>query len=314
MLDQHAAFRQELHLAARFFHKVNKHRDQMPDAAGGPAENEHILQHVSLAFEDIPEDMHESVRTLLMHPTEDKSLRQHVIDVAKNAAGGGWGEIEQVTNKLTCLHILSHLGHHAPYTYRVDSKVIRGSRPTPDKLKRLNAAGCGATVNLCKEMTNGDAELIDAAGLTGEMQTLHISITDNTPPDHGQVDELITYLESSPGRVYVHCEAGVGRTGVMVACYRMFQGWPLADALCEAKQFGCSMPDQLAFIENQASAPRSARPSQDDQPTEEKLRETAPMNKDPVGLDRALASSPIAPDPNTTGQQAQLPDASLQGH
>jgi protein-tyrosine phosphatase len=307
MLDQHAAFRQELHLAARFFHKVNKHRNQMPAAAGGPAENEHILQHVSLAFEDIPEDMHESVRTLLMHPTEDKSLREQVIDVAVNAAGGGYGEIERVTNQLTCLHILSHLSHHVPYTYRVDNRVIRGSRPTPDKLNKLNAGGCGATVNLCKEMNNGDADLIDAAGLTGMMQTLHIKVTDNTPPDHDQVDELITYLENSGGRVYVHCEAGVGRTGVMVACYRMFQGWPLADALCEAKQFGCSMPDQLAFIENRASALRSARPSQDDQPTEEKLRETALMNKDPVGLDRALASSSIGPDPIATGQPGAIP-------
>src|SRR5690349_707979 len=156
MLDQHAAFRQELHLTARFYHKVNKHRDQVPDAADGPREIEPILQHVSLAFEDIPEDMHESVRTLLMHPTEDKSLREQVIDVAMNAGGGAWGDIEQVTNKLTCLHILSHLGHHVPYTYRVDGKVIRGSRPTPDKLVRLDAEGCGATVNLCKEMDNGD--------------------------------------------------------------------------------------------------------------------------------------------------------------
>jgi hypothetical protein len=194
MLDQHAAFRQELHLAARFFHKVNKHRDQTPDVGGGPGENEHILQHVSLAFEDIPEDMHESVRTLLMHPTEDKSLREQVIDVAKNAAGGAWGDIEQVTNQLICLHILSHLGHHVPYTYRVDSKVIRGSRPTPDKLQRLNAGGCEATVNLCKEMDNGDADLIDAAGLTGTMMTKHIEITDNTPPTHDQVDDLIAYL------------------------------------------------------------------------------------------------------------------------
>ena len=301
MLDQHAAFRQELHQATRFFHKVNKHRDPMPAADGGPAENEHILQHVSLAFEDIPEDMHESVRVILMHPTEDKSLRDQVIDIVGNAAGMEWGDIEQVTNRLTCLHILSHLGHHVPYTYRVDSKVIRGSRPTPGKLQSLDARGCGTTVNLCKEMDKGDADLIDAAGLTGTMRTLHIEITDNTPPDHDQVDELIAFLEQSSGKVYLHCEAGVGRTGVMVACYRMYQGWPLADALLEAKQFGCSMPDQLAFIESRVSAPISQRPSQDDLPTEEKLRETAMMNKDSVGLDRALDPSPAPPGPATTG-------------
>jgi len=228
MLDQHAAFRRELHQAARFFHKVNKHLDQTPAADGGPGENEHILQHVSLAFEDIPEAMHESVRTLLMHPTEDKSLRDQVVDIAKNAAGMAWGDIEQVANRLTCLQILSHLGHHVPYTYRVDSKVIRGSRPTHEKLQRLNARGCGRTVNLCKEMDNGDADLIEAAGLAGTMRTVHIKITDNTPPDHDQVDELIAYLEQSSGKsTFIARLASAGRASWWpVTGYTRDGRWP----------------------------------------------------------------------------------------
>lgn len=60
------------------------------------------------------------------------------------------------------------------------------------------------------------------------MTTKHIPIIDNAPPTADDMNELIAYLESAEGTAYVHCEAGVGRTGVMVACCRMAQAgrWP----------------------------------------------------------------------------------------
>jgi protein-tyrosine phosphatase len=290
MLDQRVTFRQELHRLTRFSHKVDAHRGQMSPGETGDPDEDDFLQHVSVAFEDIPEDMHEAVRVILMHPAEDKSLRDQVFDIAKNAVAGEYGKIEPLTKRLSCLHILSVLSHHDPYTYGVDGKVIRGSRPTPDKLRSLYEKGCRATINLCWEMSNGDDGLIDQAGLTGTMQTKHIEIVDNTPPTPDQVADVLTYLEKASGPVYVHCEAGVGRTGVMVACYRMYQGWPLAAALQEAKQFGCSMPDQLAFIENRALTPRNPDIPVPNEPVGAVLSETATMNKDPIGLNRVLAS------------------------
>ena len=306
MLDQHATFRQELKRAQLFLKTVKAHHDRMSptdstiskaDAPQHVPESDapqqvsvdDLLQHVSVAFEDIPEDAHESVRVVLMHPAKDTSLRQQVVDLATNVAGGAWGDIENITSRLSCLHMLSSLSIQSPYTYRVDGRAIRGSRPTPDKLRRLHAGGCRATVNLCREMASGDDDLIGSAGLQGEMTTKHVPIIDNTPPTADDVNELLAYLERLDGMAYVHCEAGVGRTGVMMACYRMAQGWTLANALHEARQFGCAMPDQLAFIEDWAAAREIESSPLITQPSDQVLRQTAAMNRDPVGLDRALA-------------------------
>lgn len=298
MLDRHAMFRRELNQVEQFLHTVNKHHGRMRSSDSTTSDvdasihisDDDALQHISVAFEDIPEDMHESVRIVLMHPTEDVSLRTRVVDVVKDVGGGGWGEIEDVTRRLSFLHLLSSLSTHSPYTYRVDNKIIRGSRPTPEKLGRLYGGGCRATINLCEEMADGDEELIHAASLTEQMRTEHIRITDNTPPDPEDVKKFFAYLADIDGTVYVHCEAGVGRTGVMVACYRITQGWTLANALHEAEQFGCAMPDQLAFIESQASVAGTALASAAAQPSDEVLCQTVAMNKDPIGLYRALIS------------------------
>jgi protein tyrosine phosphatase (PTP) superfamily phosphohydrolase (DUF442 family) len=303
MFDRHAVLRQELNQAKRFLHTVKAHRDRTSPASSPTPDD--FLQHVSVALEDIPEDMHESVRMILMHPADNASLRERIADVAENVAGHDFGDIEIVAQRLSLLHILSSLSIHSPYTYRVDSKVLRGSRPTPDKLRRLHAGDCRATINLCREMPRGDDDLIRAAGLTGEMTTTHIPITDNSPPTTDDVIELLSFLKSYNGTVYIHCEAGVGRTGVMVACYRMDQGWTLENALHEARQFGCAMPDQLAFIEDRATAAASIPGWPGAQPSTDVLSQNAAMNKDLHGLERALkvvaelAGGPVVTLPST---------------
>ena len=64
------------------------------------------------------------------------------------------------------------------------------------------------------------------------------------------IEFLQVLAEPGAGRTYLHCEAGIGRTGVMTACYRMaVMGWSPQDAQLEAVNFGCAAPDQLGFIQ-----------------------------------------------------------------
>ena len=107
-----------------------------------------------------------------------------------------------------------------------------------------------ATINLCAEMPEGDAPPIAAAGLAGRLRTTHIPVMDMESPTPAQLTELIDLLSGPDGDpTYVHCEAGKGRTGVAVACYRMaVRGWGVEDALTEAVKFGCIVPGQQAFI------------------------------------------------------------------
>ena len=107
-----------------------------------------------------------------------------------------------------------------------------------------------ATINLCAEMPDGDAPAIAAAGLAGQLRTTHIPITDMESPTVDQLTEMMDLLSGPDGELtYVHCEAGRGRTGVVIACYRMaVTGWGVADALAEAVNFGCIVPGQQAFI------------------------------------------------------------------
>jgi cell division cycle 14 len=43
--------------------------------------------------------------------------------------------------------------------------------------------------------------------------------TDGTCPPKEIVNNFMTVAESEPGPVAVHCKAGLGRTGTLIACY-----------------------------------------------------------------------------------------------
>jgi protein tyrosine phosphatase len=133
-----------------------------------------------------------------------------------------------------------------PYATWVDpSKLMRGSRLDNTKAyQMLKDAGFTAILDLRKERCDA---WFGSVGVG--LRTLWIPILDGDIPTDGQCQSFLRDMQESDGPIYMHCEAGVGRTGCMVALYRVkVQGWNAQDALKEAESFGTLIPIQTEFI------------------------------------------------------------------
>ena len=218
--------------------------DFMRRRPAGESVSLHLAAH---AVEDLPAELREEGRLILSTPA-GISLQRRDFDILENGVVDAYGHLE-------CGRVLQFLSQYpvTPYTYEISSLISRGERPSPAKLAALAADGYDAVINLCAETPGGDAPALAAAGITG-LTPYHIPIIDGTPPTSDQVVQLLdllTSLAAQGKRVYIHCEAGKARTGVMTACIRMaMMGWSVADAMTEAVNFGCTVPMQQAFIED----------------------------------------------------------------
>jgi protein-tyrosine phosphatase len=108
------------------------------------------------------------------------------------------------------------------HTRRVDDKVIRGSAPSSAE-SYVAMAGRGITtiVDLRAEHgLNPPTQLLAALGI----QRISIPIRDGQTPTPAQVSQFVAIVANAPGKVFVHCGAGVGRTGAMAAAYLVGTG------------------------------------------------------------------------------------------
>jgi protein tyrosine phosphatase (PTP) superfamily phosphohydrolase (DUF442 family) len=133
-----------------------------------------------------------------------------------------------------------------PYEAQVSNELYRGSRVDGKGMAALKAQGIKSIVSFCME-NNDDAKPADMLGL----KHLRIPILDNATPNEDQVREFVQFVKDGSNQpAYCHCEAGKGRTGTMVACYRIaVDGWTAEQAIAEGKTYGLQLINQIHFIE-----------------------------------------------------------------
>lgn len=135
----------------------------------------------------------------------------------------------------------------------VIEKKLAGSRGPRSKedLRALKEHGIGAIVRLVEAdeayVTTKD---VNDSGL----EDYDEPIRDFMAPTQGQIDKVIAYIDAHLERgvpVGVSCNAGIGRSGVILACYLVHKGFTPTNALelvCRKRGRGPEIPEQIEAI------------------------------------------------------------------
>jgi protein-tyrosine phosphatase len=141
----------------------------------------------------------------------------------------------------------------------VDDHLWRGAAPTAEGYRALADQGASTIVDLRAE--EGIEEDIAVAKGLG-INVVRIPMRDGQTPTREEVARFLEVVQSSPGKVFVHCGAGVGRTGTMVGSYLVTSGEARpSQAVRRNLAVGPPSLEQIAFVAGLGDGPDRPNPA-----------------------------------------------------
>ena len=140
----------------------------------------------------------------------------------------------------------------------VDGKLLRGAAPSEEGYRSLAAKGVTVVVDLrAEDGIEGDSDLVRSLG----MRAVRLPVRDGQVPTPDEVRRFLRVTEEADGLVFVHCGAGVGRTGAMVGAYLVSTGQLNgAGALRRNLRVGAPSLEQVSFVARISSSSTIAKP------------------------------------------------------
>jgi len=122
---------------------------------------------------------------------------------------------------------------------QLDRRISRGAQPPYSAFEDLAAMGIKTVVNL-RQPGDGlpdEERYVTAAG----MKYLPLPMSGTCAPTVEQLHEILREIASAPYPVFIHCQFGCDRTGLVCGGWRIiYDYWDGETALKEAVAFGMS--------------------------------------------------------------------------
>ena len=135
------------------------------------------------------------------------------------------------------------------FSWLIQDEIAGMARPVAvvTDLEFLKDNGIEAIVSLTESPLH--KTLIEEFGF----EYKHIPVPDLTSPTQEQIEEFVSFvnnLATSKKKIVVHCDAGIGRTGTMLACYLVSKGYNASWAISEVRK---RRPGSIETIEQEGT-------------------------------------------------------------